>query len=152
MKWFLLLVALLACQASATGPIESADTWSFIGTGDTVYVVYVTQINPPAQYEQWYREAEACSGRHGDFAGVKWFVTPHPFPGVGGKTTYGLWHNRQILINADQADSAGLIKHEELHDILWESGWRPPNKPDSLMTHADLHPNPPFGLCTDGWS
>ncbi|MGH7535700.1 MAG: hypothetical protein ACREMG_08955 [Gemmatimonadales bacterium] len=138
-----LVLALLGC-GDATGP--GPEPFAF-KSGDTTIVIYIEPLAVSSDYARWYATVEKCSGLQGDFAGVKWYVTPHPWPSANGKMTSAVWTDRRIILNGEMLADSNLVKHESLHDVLYVSGWRPPAKPASEYTHADLHPAPPFGLC-----
>jgi hypothetical protein len=87
------------------------------------------RFTPPAVYRQWWSLTEACSGLHGDFDAVQWYVVP-------GESTIRLadgvvsavWvekGNRIVLAAGPDGRYAGdLVRHEMLH-ALRQSGGHP---------------------------
>jgi len=137
MKWLTLLLV----AACAAGPFEPPSK------------IIVDQFTPPPSWRAIYAQVEQCAGRpEGQYDGIRWYWVETgggPWQGEGG-ATYGMTRpeSRQIyLIHGDTT----VLRHEMLHDVLWQSGWRPtPSGPNGTFTHADLHPAPPFGLCSGG--
>jgi hypothetical protein len=60
------------------------------------------------------------------------------------RLTYGLWSPDRIIVSAVGWRDSALVSHEALHDILWVSGYRPPEGDSS---HRARHPVPPFNRC-----
>lgn len=139
MKW-LPVVVLAACAA---GPFDP------VGNG-----IIVEAFTPPDTWRSIYEQVESCAGRpQGQYDGIRWFwvdgTNGGPWQGENGNT-YGMTipEDRRIyLIHGDTT----YLRHEMLHDVLFQSGWRPtPSGPNGTFTRSDLHPAPPFGLCTGG--
>lgn len=148
---------LLAFAASLNAQVAGAGTPPVTG--------YITQFVPPVEYRGWYKDAERCAGRRGDYDGVEWYVVPTSWESPDGRT-YAEWryrerhgtlaamdplrnamealvsYHRMIVVNADEWRDSTLVMHEALHDILWMSGWRPAD-----TTSAAMHPKPPYGRC-----
>jgi hypothetical protein len=124
--------------------------------------VYASQFHPPAEYRQWYKEAEKCSGLKGDYTKVIWTVTEKAWRTGTYKLTgnprytYGQWHGLSdgrtglILVNATDWRSEYYVKHEILHDLMWRNGWDAP-EPDSTMADSTVvrlrHPVGPYEKC-----
>ncbi len=137
MKWLTLLLV----AACAAGPFEP--------TG-----IVVDEFTPPQSWRAIYAEVETCAGRpQGQFDGITWYWVETgggPWVGEGGLPTYGMTRPESRRIYLIHGDTT-VLRHEMLHDVLWQSGWRPtPSGPNGTFTHADLHPAPPFGLCSGG--
>lgn len=101
----LLLVWLWACGCDATGLPHGAQ-----------------RFTAPAQYRAWWALTEACSGLHGDFNAVTWYVVPHADSfSLEGASVNGVWYggrpNRIVL--GDSVKFVGsLVRHEMLHALL----------------------------------
>lgn len=83
------------------------------------------QLTPlPAEYEDWWRLAERCSGASGEFAYVDWGVVPgvSTIPGTEGAVgTY--YRNRHQIILVERGTLDGhLVRHEMLHALLRVGG------------------------------
>ena len=126
-------------------------------------VLYATSFHPPAQYRQWYRQAESCAGLKGDWSKIIWTVVPAPWKvwitDSTYATTHGSWGRVEgdkdgkaiILLNAEDWSIESYVKHEMLHDILWRNGKQPivplvEGISDSTRIRK-LHPVPPFERC-----
>lgn len=104
------------------------------------------RIVPPPAWRERYHEVERCAGLRGKFEAVRWNVMDQPLQGDHGPI-YGLTQGSDIvLVRGDTT----YLKHEILHHVLLQSGWRPPSPKGGRYTVADLHPMPLFGLCTGG--
>ena len=80
---------------------------------------------PPPEYRLWWSMTEACSGLHGSFSSVDWYVVPGTteLPGTHGEYQ-GEWFvqgNRISLASAEQFDGS-LVRHEMLHALLGVDG------------------------------
>jgi hypothetical protein len=76
---------------------------------------------PPAVYQRWWRDAEACSGKSGSLANVSWFYVP----GVSKITfnsaqvdSYWSLHSNQIVLASDAVYNGQAVRHEMLHALL----------------------------------
>lgn len=83
-------------------------------------------FTPPPAYARWWVQTEACSGRRGDLAAVRWYTTPGARTITQGRDTglagyYSRPSNRIVL-----ADTAALgaaeVRHEMLHALLGVGG------------------------------
>lgn len=95
-------------------------------------------ITPPPSYRALYAEAEACTGRHGNFALVTWYVVPGAwFRSPNGGRDAGHWEApHTIYLSAAYRDHPLVVKHEAIHDLLQRGG----------------HPDPPFANpCKATW-
>jgi hypothetical protein len=132
-----------ASPASAQERGQPADAVTALRGPGPIGVLYTTGFRPPAEYRRWYEAMERCSGRRGHYAALEWYVVPTPWPGTNG-LTYGLWSPQRIIVSAAGWRDSVLVSHEVLHDILWVSGYRPP---ESDSSHWAGHPVPPFNRC-----
>lgn len=133
----------------------------------------MTAFKPPYEYREWYKQAEECSGRRGNFSKIRWFVVPHPWgaDSTGRGYTHAQWQGDRnakdrykaittILVNGDEWRQRDLVMHEALHDILYRSGWSPDTlklqrelakvttRKDSVYVEiAAMHPMPPYEYC-----
>jgi hypothetical protein len=102
----LLLLSLAACE-SPTGLPPGAE-----------------RFTPPAVYRQWWTLTEACSGLHGSFDAVRWYVLPNAstLELDDGTVVNAAWEargNRIILAEEWDGRYAGdLVRHEMLHALL----------------------------------
>ena len=112
--------------------------------------IIVEAFTPPPEWAAIYAQVEACAGMpEGDFAGIKWFWVLNADTQTGWVSgpgaaahTWGMMLEPQreaYLIHGDTTQ----LRHEMLHDILVQHGWRPPPN----ATVEDTHPSPPFGVC-----
>jgi hypothetical protein len=91
-------------------------------------------ILEPAEYEQWWRDIEACSGRTRP-AHVTYYVVEASTFDADGVASWGAWQaaaRRMTIVRAHLLD-AGTVRHEMLHAVL------PPfyGSPDDV---AGMHP------------
>ena len=80
---------------------------------------------PPPEYRLWWSMTEACSGLHGSFSSIDWYVVPGAtdLPGTHGEYQ-GEWFvqgNRISLASSEQFDGS-LVRHEMLHALLGVDG------------------------------
>lgn len=84
------------------------------------------RFSPPAIYREWWSRTEQCSGRHGSFDSVSWYVVAgaHTVPGTNERNA--AWYpagNRIVLSGAEDGLAGGdLVRHEMLHAILRTGG------------------------------
>lgn len=103
----------------------------------TTAVVFVTRIEAPPEYARWYAATERCAGLTGDFSKVRWYLTPTPWTGQSGGSTYGMWQDgHRITLNKPEAMDSNLVMHEVMHDLLDSNGKSDPR---------DAHPEAYFG-------
>jgi len=80
----------------------------------------VTEFDPPPVYQEWWRDAEACAGRSGQFDRLRWYknegcVTHN----TRGECIYGMWRSDHTIYLTDTGVLyQPLVTHEMLHDIL----------------------------------
>jgi hypothetical protein len=87
-------------------------------------------LAPPATYATWWQATEACSGLHGDFAAVDWYVVPGTQFDCPTGTCVGRWEsNGRIYLAAGAVMDEQVVRHEMLHALIGRPG----------------HPDPPFG-------
>ena len=73
-------------------------------------------ITPPALYDTWWAEVEACSGTRGSMSGLSWFVT---YRFRDGADILGQWNGRrEITLRSDVWLERLVVSHEILHDLL----------------------------------
>lgn len=91
----------------ATGPVPSP------------YPVGSSPIVPPAHYRAIWKQAEACSGKHGDFDRVTWYVVPgQSFSSTTNTPAIGEWLKpHSILISQDWMGTDWVVRHEMVHDL-----------------------------------
>lgn len=121
-------------------------------------VVYAQQFDPPIQYRYWYKQAEKCVGKHGDYSKIIWTMAKHPWnnDSAGNPHTYGLFApsadslHGVILLNVEDAANKLYVMHEEIHDILWRNGWHSPEDLAGVHDSVNVrrqHPVPPYEKC-----
>ncbi len=100
-------------------------------------VLYVTRLDSvPPEYARWYAATERCAGLRGDYAKVRWYLTPGPWTGLNGPT-YGMWQDgRRITLNKPEWMDSTLVMHEVMHDLL---------SANDLTDPTDAHPPAYFG-------
>jgi len=99
-----------------------------------------TDFQPPAVYRQWWAETEACAGRRGDFARIRWIVVHAPSFDCPSGRCVGRWEaTGEIYLARDWVGHEMVVRHEMLHALIGEPG----------------HPDPPFrrgcSLTWDSW-
>jgi hypothetical protein len=80
---------------------------------------------PPAVYASWWQLTERCSGRVGEFGGVRWYLVPGVASfNLEGQSVAGAWYSagNRIVIAADYLTDGELIRHEMLHALLQQGG------------------------------
>lgn len=77
------------------------------------------RFSPPAHYREIWKEAEACTGKRGDFDRVDWSVVEgKTFRSSNGTPAIGEWHSpHHILIASDWLTTDWVIRHEMIHDL-----------------------------------
>ena len=85
---------------------------------------------PPAVYQTWWAETEACSGLSGNFDRIEWMIVPgESFPCASGDCV-GHWDpGHKIFLASEWTEHEMVVRHEMLHELMRRSG----------------HPSPPFG-------
>ncbi len=82
----------------------------------------VALVAPP-EYEGWWAQTEACSGRRGNLKDIRWFVVP----GVATFMTreglkVGRWSRggdgTEIVLAGDYVSDELVVRHEMLHALL----------------------------------
>lgn len=72
-----------------------------------------TQIDPPASWRTVWDSAQACSGLHGRFDDLRFYVVPKgEMPGVAGHT-----EGHDIYLREDWQESDFVVKHEMIHAL-----------------------------------
>jgi hypothetical protein len=85
------------------------------------------RFRPPAQFRAWWKLTELCSGLHGDFDTVRWYVLPNSDVfSLEGQTVNGAWYGdgNRIVVGDSEGGDGSLIRHEMLHALL-RSGAHP---------------------------
>lgn len=79
---------------------------------------------PPAVYARWWAMTEACSGRSGDLASLRWYHVPGFVVEVNGEDASGYWSpsGNRIVLTDEIADDGASVRHEMLHALLRASG------------------------------
>lgn len=131
MKVALLALLLAACAASPLEPDPRDDR----------------EFTAPAAWRAIYAQVEACAGMpEGRYDGIRWFWADSAIAsssgGWGQRDYYGEALEPERIIILIRGDTT-YLRHEMLHDVLYQHGWRPP----AGASYADLHPSPPFGVC-----
>ena len=81
----------------------------------------------PAVFQQWYQRTQECSGLHGSFSALQWFV----IPGVSSFRTHdgpavGMWKKGRgsgaIVLAGNFVDRELVVRHEMLHSLIGRSG------------------------------
>lgn len=80
-------------------------------------------FEPPAVYARWWAMTEACSGRRGDLAAVRWYRTPGSLM-HDGQSLAGYWTSRgnTIVLRGDRVEDGQVVRHEMLHALLRGGG------------------------------
>jgi hypothetical protein len=82
-------------------------------------------MTPPAIYARWWAMTEACSGRTGDFAAVRWFRVPGAsVVKSDGSHVGGFYQSRGdfIVVSDDLSAYDAGVRHEMLHALLGVPG------------------------------
>jgi hypothetical protein len=82
------------------------------------------RFEPPAVYARWWAMTEACSGRSGNLAAVRWYRAPGREFMLNGQPAGGFWSpfgNRIVLTEAI-LESGPFVRHEMLHALLRTGG------------------------------
>lgn len=97
---------------------------------------------PPAEYRALWDSAQACSGRRGDFAHLRFFVVPgYSFDCPGGRCA-GHTEGRTIWLAEDWHEHAMVVKHELIHALgVGDHPYRPFTDP-CHATWASYRPHP----------
>lgn len=93
-------------------------------------------MTPPESYRAVWAEAEACTGKTGDYSRIAFYMVPgESFEGASGDAAAGHSSNGRIIISEKYLDHPMVVKHEMIH-ILIGSG----------------HPDVPFKVpCKATW-
>lgn len=78
-------------------------------------------LTPPAVYQRWWRDTEACSGASGPLASVTWFYVPGASKiAFNQREVDGYWsfHGNQIVLAGDAIYNGQSVRHEMLHALL----------------------------------
>jgi hypothetical protein len=70
----------------------------------------------PAEWETWYHQLEACSGKKGDWGGLAIYITPSHYR--FGHHFDGYWQEGGIVINDHFVKDKELVEHEMMHDLI----------------------------------
>jgi hypothetical protein len=79
------------------------------------------RFTAPAQYRAWWALTEACSGLHGDFNSIAWYVTPNTETfSLEGMPVQGAWYPdpSRIVLGDMEIGDGSLVRHEMLHALL----------------------------------
>jgi hypothetical protein len=78
---------------------------------------------PPAVYARWWGMVEACSGRSGDLASVRWYAVPGAESLELRGERIGGYYDRaahHVVLAGEMQLAAPLVRHEMLHALLRE--------------------------------
>lgn len=81
-----------------------------------------TLIQAPAAYREWYRMAERCSGKTGNFDRVRWYAYPGYLVPHYDALAIHTHYDHKIAVAEYWLTVQKVITHEALHDILGVSG------------------------------
>jgi hypothetical protein len=74
---------------------------------------------PPPVYREIWKEAEACTGKRGNFDRVRWGLVAGKEFDCNGKGAIGCWTKpHQIAIANDWKNIQWVVKHEMIHDLM----------------------------------
>jgi hypothetical protein len=81
-------------------------------------------LEPPAVYARWWAMTEACSGRSGDLAAVRWYRAPGREFAFHGRPAGGFWSPRgnRIVLTEALVEHGASVRHEMLHALLRTGG------------------------------
>jgi hypothetical protein len=82
------------------------------------------RFEPPAVYARWWAMTEACSGRSGNLAAVRWYRAPGREFMLNGRPAGGFWSpfgNRIVLTEA-ALEHGPSVRHEMLHALIRTGG------------------------------
>ncbi len=83
-------------------------------------------FTPPSEYRTWWRQVETCSGKTKDFDAVTWYQIPgqYNFELEGGFLVEGVYNpaRNSITLAGELRTDAKLVRHEQLHAIIVETG------------------------------
>ena len=104
----LFVISGLAACRSATGPLPPN----------------AEPFEPPAVYARWWAMTEACSGRSGNLAAVRWYRAPGSAVLLNGEPVAAFWGSRgnRIVLAEEQVDNGAGVRHEMLHALLQQRG------------------------------
>ena len=81
-------------------------------------------FEPPAVYARWWAMTEACSGRAGNLAAVRWYRVPGREFMLNGRPAGGFWSpsGNRIVLTEDAMERGQSVRHEMLHALLRVGG------------------------------
>lgn len=145
--WGGLAATLLLMGIRPADRVASAGSLLPTNGSDLLRLAAPRQLTPPRSWRSVYREVAQCASMQGDYDAIQWGEMEGPLRGPTG-TTYAFTTGSLIVLI--QGDTT-YLRHEMLHHVLTVAGWHPRRlAPGEHYTIADLHPMPPFGLCSGG--
>lgn len=92
-------------------------------------------VPPRKEWLQGFREAEMCSGRHGDVTKIHWYVVPGNALAVEGDSAMLGYHDsgHNIYLAEGWAGHVWLARHESLHELGYGGN---PHDPAVFMTRC----------------
>jgi hypothetical protein len=88
---------------------------------------------PPEDYREIWKEAEACTGKRGNFDRIQWMQIPGRSFDCDGKgiSDIGCWQKpHTITIASDWVNIRWVAKHEMIHDL---TGYRHDGGPRDIQ-------------------
>ncbi|MEO6528813.1 MAG: hypothetical protein ABIP93_19505 [Gemmatimonadaceae bacterium] len=81
-------------------------------------------FEPPAVYARWWKMTEACSGRSGDLAALRWYRVQSSSVTYNRRSFAGFWSANEnwIVLARGQDDNGAAVRHEMLHALIQGSG------------------------------
>jgi hypothetical protein len=85
---------------------------------------FVTQrYNAPAEYTEWWRQIETCSGKTGDLSAVRWYMNHAaeflPNSNALARSDYA---TQVVVVVSKWIFTPGVIRHEMGHLLIKEPG------------------------------
>jgi hypothetical protein len=100
--------------------------YSVVACGSLLYPLppNAEPFEPPAVYARWWAMTEACSGRSGSMAAVRWYRVPGREFTFNGRPAGGLWSpwGKRIALVENVVDDGPRVRHEMLHALLRTGG------------------------------
>jgi hypothetical protein len=110
------------------------------GTVTEPSLVQLRQV--PIGWRAAYDSVARCAGLRGDYSRLTFYEVPDGWQTADGTWVYGRWTSDHAITVATVPGEPGLLRHEMLHDLLYDNGLQP-----VTGDYDHLHPSPPFGVC-----